>query len=98
MKIDMHVVRKIVFKVFFSMALMAELTILATATSAQDYASGPASVPSSISAGSPINSAASGTSNLPIGAVNPSQAAPNVSMLAVPVSETLRSLSTSLSA
>jgi hypothetical protein len=85
MTIDMHIVRKIVIGVFLSMALMAELTMLATATSAQDYASGPASAPSPISAGSPINSAASGTSNLPIGAVNPSQVPPNASMLAVPV-------------
>ena len=85
MTIDMHIVRKVVIGVFLSMALMAELTILATAASAQDYASGPASAPSPISAGSPINSAASGTSNLPIGAVNPSQVPPNASMLAVPV-------------
>jgi len=81
----MHIVRKIVIGVFLSMALMAELTSLATATSAQDYASGPASDPSPISAGSSINSVASGTSNLPIGAVNPSQAPPNASMLAVPI-------------
>jgi PKD repeat protein len=85
MKIDMHVVRKIVIGVFLSMALMAELPRLATATSAQDYASDPASASPPISAGSPINSAASGTSNLPIGTVNPSQAPPNASILAVPV-------------
>jgi PKD repeat protein len=85
MTIDMNIVRKIVIGVFLSMALMAELTILATATSAQDYASGPALAPSSISAESPINSAASGTSNPPIGAVNPSQVPPNASLLAVPV-------------
>jgi PKD domain len=85
MKIDMHVVPKILIAVFLSMALLAELPIFATATSAQDYASGPASAPSPISAGSPINSAASGASNLPIGAVNSNRATLNVSMLAVPV-------------
>jgi PKD repeat protein len=85
MKIDMHVVRKMVIGVFLSMALMAELPILATATSAQDYASVPASASSPISAGSPINSAASGTSNLPIVAVSPSQPPPTASILAVPV-------------
>ena len=51
MTIDMNIIRKIVIGVFLSMALMAELTILATATSAQDYASGPASAPSPVSAG-----------------------------------------------
>jgi len=85
MTIDMHIVRKIVIGVFLSMAPMAELTILATAAPAQDYATGPASAPSPISAGSAINSGASGTSNPPIGAVNPSQVPPNPSLLAVPI-------------
>jgi hypothetical protein len=85
MTIDMHIVRKVVIGVFLLMVLMAELTILATATSAQDYATGSASAPSPISAGSPTNSAASGTSNPPISAVNPSQVPPNASLLAVPV-------------
>jgi PKD repeat protein len=85
MKIDIHVVRRIVVKAFLSIAVMAGLTILATATSAQDDASAPASAPPLISVGSPNNSAASEASNLPIGAVSPSHATPNVSMLAVPV-------------
>ena len=85
MTINMHIVRKIVIGIFLSLALVAELTILATATSALDYATGPASTPSPISAGSAINSGASGTSNPPIGAVNPSQVLPNASLLAVPV-------------
>jgi PKD repeat protein len=85
MTINMHILRKIVIGVFLSMAPMAELTILATATSARDYATGLAPAPSTISAGSPINSAASGTSNPPIGAVNPSQVPPNASLLALPV-------------
>jgi PKD repeat protein len=85
MTIDMHIVQKIVIGIFLSLALVAELTILATATSALDYATGPASTPSPISAGSAINSGASGTSNPPIGAVNPSQVLPSASLLAVPV-------------
>src|SRR5258706_3476211 len=67
------------------MALRAGWLFPAPATSAPVYASGPASAPSSISAETPINSAASGTSNPPIGAVNPSQVPPNASLLAVPV-------------
>jgi hypothetical protein len=74
-----------VIGVFLSIALLAELTILATVTSAQDYATGPASAPSPISAGSAINSGASGTSNPAIGSVNPSQVPPNPSLLAVPI-------------
>ena len=85
MTIDMHIVRKIVIGIFLSLALVAELTILATATSALDYATGPASTPSPISAGSAINSGASGTSIPPIGGVKPSQAPPNPSLLAVPL-------------
>jgi hypothetical protein len=85
MTIDLDIVRKIVIGVFLSIALLAELTILATATSAQDYAPGPASARSPISAGSPINSAASGASNPPIGAIKPGQVPPDRSLLAVPV-------------
>src|ERR1700739_933641 len=85
MTIDMHIVRKIVIGIFLSLALVAELTILATATSALDYATGPASTPSPIQPGSAINLGPPGTSNPPIGAVNPSQVLPNASLLAVPV-------------
>jgi hypothetical protein len=48
---DLHIVRKTVIGVLLLMALMAELIILATAASAQDYATGPASAPSPVSAG-----------------------------------------------
>ena len=85
MTMDLHSGRKTVIGVFLLIALMAESTILATATSAQDYATGPASVLSPISAGSAINSGASETSIPPIGTVNPTQAPPNASLLAVPV-------------
>ena len=86
MTIDMHIVRKIVIGIFLSLALVAELTILATAISAQDYATGPASAPSPISAGKcdqfwrlrNVDSADWIPSH-------PSQAPPNASLLAVPV-------------
>ena len=51
MTMDLHIVRKTVIGVFLLMALMAGLTILATAASAQDYATGPVSAPSPVSAG-----------------------------------------------
>jgi PKD repeat protein len=85
MTMDLHIVQKTSIGAFLLMALMAELTILATAGSAQDYATSPASAPSPISSGSTINSGDSGTSIPPIGAVKPSQAPPNPSLLAVPV-------------
>src|SRR5713226_9084722 len=84
MRMDLHIVRKTVIGVLLLMALMADLTVLATA-SAQDYTTGPASAPSPISTGSAINSGASGTSIPPIGAVKPSEVPPNPSLLAVPV-------------
>jgi hypothetical protein len=51
MRMDLHIIRKTVIGVFLLMALVAELTILATAASAQDYATGPVSAPSPVSAG-----------------------------------------------
>jgi PKD repeat protein len=85
MTIDLHIVRKTVIGVFLLMALMAELTILAMAPSAQDYATGPGSAPSAISAGNVINFGASGTSIPSIAAVHSSQVPPNAILLAVPV-------------
>ena len=49
MTMDLHIVRKTVIGVLLLMALMAELIILATAASAQDYATGPVSAPSPVS-------------------------------------------------
>jgi PKD repeat protein len=85
MTINLGIVRKTVIGVFLLMALTAELAIFTTAASAQNQATGPASAPSPISAGSATNSGVSGTSNPPIGSGNPSQALPNASLLAVPV-------------
>jgi PKD repeat protein len=83
--LDVHIARKTLISAFLLMALMAELTILATAISAQDHATAPASAPFAVSPGSTINSGASGTSISPIGAVKPSQVPPSPSLLAVPV-------------
>jgi hypothetical protein len=85
MRPDLHIIQKTVIGVFLLITLTAALTIPATAAFAQVYATGPASAPSPISAGSAINSAASGRSIPPIGAVKPGQAPPNPSLLAVPV-------------
>ncbi len=82
---DLHVVRKTLIGVLLLMALMAQLTILATAASAQNYATGTTSAPSPISAGSPINTDPSGKSTPPIGSWNPNQPPPNASLLALPV-------------
>jgi len=84
MTMDLHIIRKTVIGVFLLIALTPALTILATAAFAQVYATGPASAPSPISAGSAINSADSGTSIPPIGPVKPSQVPPNASLLEVP--------------
>ena len=85
MIMDVHIARKTLISAFLLMALMAELTILTTVLSAQDYTTGPASVPSPISAGSAINSGGSGASIAPIGPGHPSQVLPNASLVAVPV-------------
>jgi PKD repeat protein len=85
MRMDLHIMLKTVMGVFLWMGLMAGLTMLATAASAQDFATAPASAPSPISAGSASNSGASGTPTPMIGSGNPNQVPPNPSLLAVPV-------------
>jgi len=85
MRIDLHIIRKTMIGVFVLMALMAELTILATTAAAQDYATGLLSVPSPSSTGSTINSAVSGSPTPPIGFGNPNPVPPNPALLAVPV-------------
>jgi PKD repeat protein len=82
---DLQIILETVMGVFLWMALMAGLTMLATAASAQDYATGPASAPSPISAGSASNSGASGTPTPVIGSGNPSRVPPNGRLLAVPI-------------
>ena len=84
MTISLQIVRRSIIRVLL-LALIAELTILATDSSAQDYSIVPASPPSPISAGSVMNSSVSGTAAPPAGSVNQNQVPGNASLLAVPV-------------
>ena len=89
----LHIVRKALACAFLLIVLAAELTLFATTASPQNYGTGMASAPYS---GAPANPMSFGTYNmpssgiygmptLPIRTSNPSQAAPNASLLAVPV-------------
>ena len=69
--------------VFLLMALIVELTVFTTATSAQNYATGPTSPPTAISARRASDSGAPGTSIPPIGSVTPNTVPPNPNLLAV---------------
>ncbi len=85
MTINLRIVRKTVIGVFLLMALTVELAIFTTAASAQNYGTGMASAPYS---GVTANAMSSGTYGMPappISTSNPSHAAPNASLLAVPV-------------
>jgi PKD domain len=85
MTMDLHIVRKTVIGVCVLMALMAELTIFATAASAQVYAASPASASSPVSAGSAINPPSPGMATPPLGSVAPNMVPPNPNLLAVPL-------------
>jgi PKD repeat protein len=81
-----HIFRKALTCAFLPLVLAAELTLFATTASAQNDGTGIASVPYS----SPNTTSfgthsfgTNGTQNPPIGTSNPSQAAPNASLLAV---------------
>ena len=90
---SLHIVRKALACAFLLIVLAGELTLFATIASAQNYGTGMASAPYSSATADPMNF---GTYNPPsfgmfgmpappIGTSNPSQAAPNASLLAVPV-------------
>ena len=85
MRMDLHISRKTMIRVFVLTALMAELTILATTADAQDYATSLPSGPSTITSGNAINSAVSGSSTWPIEFDHPNPVPPNPALLAVPV-------------
>jgi PKD repeat protein len=85
MTMHLQIVRRTLIIVFLLTALIGELTILATAAAAQNYSIDPVSAPSPISAGSAINSGASGTSTPPIGSGNLGTVPANPSLLAVPI-------------
>ena len=95
---SLHIVRKALTCAFFPIVLAAELTLFATTTSAQIYGTGMAPAPYSSATANPAtvnsmnfgtyNTSSSGTYGMPtppVGTSNPSQAAPNASLLAVPV-------------
>jgi PKD repeat protein len=90
---SLHIARKASSCIFFLIVLAAELTLFATTASAQNYGSGMASAPYSSATANPMsvgtyNAPGSGTYGMPtspVGTSNPSQAAPNASLLAVPV-------------
>jgi len=89
----LHIVRKALTRAFLLIVLAAELTLFATTASAQNYGTGLASAPYSSATANPMSSGTYnmpgfgtyGVPNSPIRTSNPSQAAPNASLLAVPV-------------
>jgi hypothetical protein len=85
MRMDLHIIRKIMIGLFFLTTLMAELTMFETIAPAQDYATSLPYTPSLSSPGSTINSAVSGSSTPPIGSGNPNPVPANPALLAVPV-------------
>ena len=102
---SLHIVRKVLTCAILLIVLPVELTLFATAASAQSYGTAPASAPNCPAAANPMNNTPGfgtydmpgcGTYNTPgfgpfetptppIGTSNPSRAAPNASLLAVPV-------------
>ncbi len=90
---SLHIVRKALTCAFLLIVLAAETTLFAASASAQNYGTGIASAPYSSATANPMsfgsyNAPGSGTYGVPtppLGTSNPSQAAPNASLLAVPV-------------
>ena len=93
MIMSLHIVRKALTCAFFPIVLAAELTLFATTASPQNYGTGMASVPYSSATATPMSFGTYNTPGFetygmptpPIRTSNPSQAAPNASLLAVPV-------------
>jgi PKD repeat protein len=90
---SLHIVRKALTCAIILIVLAAEMTLFATTASAQNYGTGMASVPYSSATANPMsfgtyNTPGFGTYSMPTpptGTSNPSQAAPNASLLAVPL-------------
>jgi PKD repeat protein len=88
-----HIVRKALTCAILLIELAVELTLFATTASAQNYGTGMASAPYSSATANPMslgtyNPPGFGTNGMPTPPTissNPSQAAPNASLLAVPV-------------
>jgi len=93
MNTSRHIVRKTLTCAFLLIVLAAELTLLATTASAQNYGTGMSSVPYSSATANPMSPGTYdspsfgmyGMPTPPIISSNPSQAVPNASLLAVPV-------------
>jgi PKD repeat protein len=93
MIMNLHIVRTAATSAILLIVLAAEMTLFARTASGQNYGTGIASAPDSSATANPMsfgtyNSPRFGTYGLPhapIGTSNPSQAAPNASLLAVPV-------------
>ena len=90
---NVHIIRKALTCAFLLIVLAAELTLFATTASAQNYRTDMASTPHSIATPNAMgfgtynmpSFGTSGVPTLPLGTTNPSEAAPNASLLAVPV-------------
>lgn len=89
----LHIVRKDLTCAILLIVLAAELTLVVTTASAQNYGTGMASAPFSSATANAMSFGTYDTPSFgrygmptpPIGTSNPSQAAPNASLLAVPV-------------
>jgi PKD repeat protein len=90
---SLHIVRKALTCAFLLIVMAAEFTLFAASASAQNYGTGMASAPNSSATANPMslgmyNPPSFGMYGMPIPPIrssNPSQAAPNASLLAVPV-------------
>src|ERR1700677_418221 len=80
---NLHIVRTAATSAILLIVLAAEMTLFARTASGQNYGTGMASAPDSSATANPMSFS---TYNSPrLGTSNPSQAAPNASLLAVPV-------------
>jgi PKD repeat protein len=80
-----NIVRKTLTSAFLLIVLASEWTVFATTASAQNYGTGMASAPYSNATGNAMSFGRYGLPTPPTRTINPSQAAPNASLLAVPV-------------
>jgi len=82
---SLHIVQKVLTCAILLIVLAVELTLFATAASAQSYGTGLASAPYSSTPANAMSFGTYDTTTPPIGTSKPSQAPPNASLLAVPV-------------
>jgi len=82
---SLHIVRKALACAFLLILSAAEWNLFAPTASAQDYGTGMVLAPYSGTTANAMTFGMYGTPIAPIGTSNPSRAAPNASLLAVPV-------------